>query len=399
MNTVHFSKYFDFFLIILLKILYMTIPSKQPHIGTTIFTVMSQLANETGALNLSQGFPNYNCSPKLIELVSHYMHKGMNQYAPAIGVMPLREILAEKTASLYCPNQEITIVSGCTEALYACMTALVHTDDEVIVFEPAYDSYVPSIELNGGKPVYVSLSPENDYVIDWQVVKEKITDKTRAILLTTPHNPTGKCLTSDDLSALAVLLKDTNILVISDEVYEHIIFDGQKHTSPSSHPDLYERTVVCGSFGKTFHTTGWKLGYCLAPQTLSSEIRKAHQWITFSSPTPFQYAIADFLKEPDNYLSVSSFYQEKRDKFNGWLQGSRFGIVPTEGSFFQLLDYSTITNENDYDLAIRWTKELGVASIPVSVFYHQRLNYKQLRFCFAKDDDTLQRAAERLVRV
>lgn len=378
----------------------MQITSKQPNIGTTIFTVMSQLATETGALNLSQGFPNYNCSPKLIELVNHHMKQGMNQYAPMAGIMPLREAIAQKTFDLYgmaySPNDEITIVSGCTEALYAIMTAIIHKDDEVIVFEPAYDSYVPAIELNGGKAVYVTLSPENDFAIDWQVVKSKITDKTKAIMLTTPHNPTGKCLTQSDIDSLAELLKDTNIFVVSDEVYEHIIFDGRKHLSPAMHADLQERTFVCGSFGKTFHTTGWKLGYCMAPKALSVEFRKAHQWITFSCPTPFQYAFADFLKEPDNYLSVTQFYQEKRDKFISWIKDSRFEFIPAEGSFFQMVSYKNITDESDYDLAVRWTKEIGVASIPISVFYADKIDNKILRFCFAKDDEMLERAAERL---
>ncbi|CAH0995099.1 Methionine aminotransferase [Emticicia aquatica] len=381
----------------------MQISSKQPNIGTTIFTVMSQLAAETGALNLSQGFPNYNCSPKLIELVNHYMKMGMNQYAPMAGIMPIREILAQKTFDLYGmtynPNDEITIVSGCTEALYVTMTAILHKDDEVIVFEPAYDSYVPAIELNGGKAVYVTLSSENDFAINWQEVQSKITNKTKAILLTTPHNPTGKCLTQSDVDSLAALVKNTNIFVISDEVYEHIIFDGRKHISPAMHADLKERTFVCGSFGKTFHTTGWKLGYCLAPKELSAEFRKAHQWITFSCPTPFQYAFADFLKEPDNYLSVTQFYQEKRDKFIHWLRGSRFTLTPAEGSFFQMVSYKNITDEPDYDLAVRWTKEIGVASIPISVFYADKIDNKILRFCFAKDDEMLEKAAERLCKL
>lgn len=381
----------------------MQITSKQPNIGTTIFTVMSQLAAETGALNLSQGFPNYNCSSKLIELVNHHMKQGMNQYAPMAGIMPLREAIAQKTFDLYglsySPNDEITIVSGCTEALYAVMTAIIHRDDEVIVFEPAYDSYVPAVELNGGKAIYITLSPENDFAIDWQVVKSKITTKTKAIMLTTPHNPTGKCLTQNDINSLAAILKDTNIFVVSDEVYEHIIFDGRKHLSPAMHTELKERTFVCGSFGKTFHTTGWKLGYCLAPKALSTEFRKAHQWITFSCPTPFQYAFADFLKEPDNYLSVTQFYQEKRDKFINWIKDSRFEFIPAEGSFFQMVSYKNITDESDYDLAVRWTKEIGVASIPISVFYADKIDNKILRFCFAKDDEMLERAAERLCRL
>lgn len=381
----------------------MIITSKQPNVGTTIFTVMSQLAAETGALNLSQGFPNYNCSPKLIELVNHYMQKGMNQYAPMAGIMPLREILAQKTADLYNlhyhPNDEITIVSGCTEAIYATMAAILHKGDEVIVFEPAYDSYVPCIELNGGKAVYVTLTAENDFTIDWSVVKSKITERTKAIILTTPHNPTGKCLTQEDLNNLADVVRGTNIFIVSDEVYEHIIFDNRQHLSPASHPELKERTFLCGSFGKTFHTTGWKLGYCQAPRELTAEFRKTHQWITFASPTPMQYAFADFMKDPDNYLSVRGFYEEKRNKFINWLQGSRFTLKPAEGSFFQMVSYTQITEESDYDLAVRWTKEIGVASIPISVFYHERYDNKILRFCFAKDDEMLEKAAERLCRL
>ncbi|WP_337040837.1 methionine aminotransferase [Emticicia sp. 17c] len=381
----------------------MLIHSKQPHVGTTIFTVMSQLAAETGALNLSQGFPNYNCSPQLIELVNHYMQKGMNQYAPMAGILPLREILAQKTADLYQlnyhPADEITIVSGCTEAIYATMAAIVQSGDEVIVFEPAYDSYVPSIELNGGKPVYITLSPENDFSIDWSLVKSKINERTKALILTTPHNPTGKCLTQEDLNKLADAVKGTNVFIISDEVYEHIIFDERKHLSPAMHPELKERTFLCGSFGKTFHTTGWKLGYCMAPRELSVEFRKTHQWITFASPTPMQYAFADFMKNPDNYLSVRSFYEDKRNKFIKWLSSSRFTLKPAEGSFFQMLSYSNITDEPDYDLAVRWTKEIGVASIPVSVFYQNKNDNKILRFCFAKDDEMLEKAAERLCKL
>lgn len=376
------------------------IQSKQPHVGTTIFTVMSKLAADVSALNLSQGFPSFNCSPKLIELVSHYMHRGMNQYAPMLGVPMLREEIARKTAELYGihynPETEVTVVSGATEALYAAITAIVRPGDEVLVFEPAYDSYVPSVELNGGVPVYITLSPENNYQIDWKEVKKKITERTRLIMLNTPHNPTGAVLGQDDLNQLAGIVKDTDIFLISDEVYEHIIFDGLEHWSLMRHPVLQERTFICGSFGKTFHVTGWKMGYCLAPKDLSTELRKAHQWITFSTPTPLQYAFADFLKEPDNYLSIPAFYQQKRDKFLACIEGSRFQYTPAKGSFFQTVSYKNISDENDYDLAVRLTKEIGVASIPVSVFYHQRNDYKILRFCFAKDDDMLEKAGERL---
>lgn len=381
----------------------MQLQSKQPHIGTTIFTVMSKLANDHGALNLSQGFPNFECSPKLIELVEKYLRKGMNQYAPLSGIQPLREIIAQKTSELYGisyhPDQEVTIVSGATEALYAAITAVVQTGDEVILLEPNYDSYEPAVRLNGGIPVYVTLTPENNYQIDWSVVKAKITEKTKLILLNTPHNPTGTVMSKDDLEQLAAIVKDTNIFIVSDEVYEHIIFDGHNHWSPIRHPELQKRTFVCGSFGKTFHVTGWKVGYCLAPQQLSEEFRKVHQWLTFSTVTPIQYALAEFLQEPDNYLSVSKFYQEKRDKFISCIQGSRFEWTPASGSFFQCVNYANITDENDLALAQRLTKEIGVASIPVSVFYHQKNDYKILRFCFAKDDQTLEIAGERLSKL
>ncbi|MDI9871818.1 methionine aminotransferase [Flectobacillus roseus] len=381
----------------------MQLQSKQPHIGTTIFTVMSKLANDHGALNLSQGFPNFECSPKLIELVEKYLRKGMNQYAPLSGIQPLREIIAQKTSDLYGisyhPDQEVTIVSGATEALYAAITAVVQTGDEVILLEPNYDSYEPAVRLNGGIPVYVTLTPENNYQIDWNVVKAKITEKTKLILLNTPHNPTGTVMSKDDLEQLAAIVKDTNIFIVSDEVYEHIIFDGHNHWSPIRHPELHKRTFICGSFGKTFHVTGWKVGYCLAPQQLSEEFRKVHQWLTFSTVTPIQYALAEFLQEPDNYLSVSQFYQEKRDKFIACIQGSRFEWIPASGSFFQCVNYANITDENDLALAQRLTKEIGVASIPVSVFYHQKNDYKILRFCFAKDDQTLEIAGERLSKL
>ena len=359
----------------------MQLQSKQPHIGTTIFTVMSKLANDHGALNLSQGFPNFECSPKLIELVEKYLRKGMNQYAPLSGIQPLREIIAQKTSELYGisyhPDQEVTIVSGATEALYAAITAVVQTGDEVILLEPNYDSYEPAVRLNGGIPVYVTLTPENNYQIDWNVVKAKITEKTKLILLNTPHNPTGTVMSKDDLEQLAAIVKDTNIFIVSDEVYEHIIFDGHNHWSPIRHPELHKRTFVCGSFGKTFHVTGWKVGYCLAPQQLSEEFRKVHQWLTFSTVTPIQYALAEFLQEPDNYLSVSQFYQEKRDKFIACIQGSRFEWIPASGSFFQCVNYANITDENDLALAQRLTKEIGVASIPVSVFYHQKKKHRE----------------------
>jgi methionine aminotransferase len=381
----------------------MILQSKQPNTGTTIFTVMSKLASDCGALNLSQGFPNFDCSPKLTDLVNHYLKKGMNQYAPMAGIQSLREVIAQKVSDLYQvnyhPDTEVTILSGASEALYCAITAVVHQGDEVILFEPCYDSYAPAIKLNGGTPVYVTLTPEAEYRINWTLVKSKITERTKLIILNTPHNPTGTVLSQEDLTQLADIMRDTNIFLIGDEVYEHIIFDGRQHWSLLRNAVLQERSFICGSFGKTFHVTGWKIGYCLAPKALTEELRKVHQWITFSTVTPIQYALADFLREPDNYLSIPMFYQEKRDKFLDCIKDSRFTYTPAHGSFFQCVNYQAITDENDYDLAIRLTHEIGVASIPVSVFYKDKNDYKTLRFCFAKDDEILERAGERLCKL
>lgn len=373
--------------------------SKLPNVGTTIFTVMSKLATEAGAINLSQGFPGFDCSPELVSLVEYYLRRGFNQYAPMAGVPALREALAQKTLAqynvTYDADTEITITSGATEAIFAAVAAVVRPGDEVLLFEPAYDSYVPAIELNGGVPVYVTLTPP-DYAVDWQVVSQKITSKTRLILVNTPHNPTGRVWTTDDLAYLANLIRDRNIWIMSDEVYEHILFDGRTHHSLMTHPELQERTFIVGSFGKTFHITGWKIGYCLAPAELTTEFRKIHQYLTFSTVTPIQHALADYLKQPEHYQQLPAFYQRKRDLFLEGLQGSRFQFKTAEGSFFQTVSYTAITDESDYELAIRLTHEIGVASIPVSVFYHQKNDYKILRFCFAKDDALLQEAAKRL---
>ncbi|WP_254448814.1 methionine aminotransferase [Spirosoma rhododendri] len=363
---------------------------------------MSQLATETGALNLSQGFPGFDCDPALTALVDEHMRAGRNQYAPMTGVPVLRERLAQKTAEQYGvsydPDTEVTIVSGATEAIFAAVTAVVQPGDEVIVFEPAYDSYVPTIDLNGGIPVYITLTPP-DYAVDWSVVEEAITDRTRLIMVNTPHNPTGRCWTRDDLDQLARLVQDRNIWLVSDEVYEHILFDGRTHQSLMTHPVLRDRTFVVGSFGKTFHITGWKIGYCLASAPLTAAFRKIHQYVTFSTVTPMQYAIADYLAEPARYQQLPAFYQRKRDLFLAGIANSRFRSTPAEGSFFQCVAYDAITDEPDYDLAIRLTKEIGVASIPTSVFYHQQNDYHILRFCFAKTDDVIQEAAERLSKL
>lgn len=376
--------------------------TKLPSVGTTIFTVMSALANECKAINLSQGFPNFPASEELISLVNKYMKMGYNQYAPMMGVKELRETISEKISSLYHinyhPDSEITITSGGTEALFAAISAVVKTGDEVIVFEPAYDSYVPAIELNGGIPVYISLNyPE--YKIDWNEVKNKISKKTKLIILNTPHNPTGAVLDESDLKKLSEIVQNTDIFLISDEVYEHIVFDGMKHHSFMTAPELQERSFIISSFGKTFHVTGWKTGYCVAPKELTTEFRKIHQFLTFSTFTPLQYALADFMKNPANYNGVSSFYEKKRNTFLESVKNSRFTFKPSKGSYFQNLSYSSISNENDYDLALRLTKEIGVASIPLSVFYHDKKDEKILRFCFAKDDETLLRAGEKLSKL
>lgn len=389
----------------------LVLPSKLPQVGTTIFTVMSKLAADTGALNLSQGYPNFNTDPVLIELVAKAMRDGHNQYAPMPGVPVLREAIARKTARCYSidynPETEITVTTGATEAIYAAITTIVQPDrtagprgtgpDEVIVFEPAYDSYVPAIELSGGKPVFISLTPP-DYGIDWNVVRGKITARTRLIIVNTPHNPTGNVWSADDLNQLAELVKNHDLFVISDEVYEHIVFDERVHHSLMQHPLLYDRTFVVGSFGKTFHTTGWKIGYCLAPADLTAAFRKIHQFVTFSVSTPIQYALAEYLQNPAPYAELPAFYERKRGLFLQSIRESRFQFVPSEGTFFQNVSYADITSEPDYDLAMRLTHEIGVACIPVSVFYHKRTDHKILRFCFAKDDEMLLQAGERLTR-
>lgn len=378
------------------------IPSKLPYAGTTIFTVMSKLAADENAYNLSQGFPSFDCSPQLTGLVDHYMKKGFNQYSPMSGITPLKESLAEKTSRVYGvdyhPDTEVTIVSGATEAIFCAVTAVVHPGDEVILFEPAYDSYRPAIDMNGGVPVYVTLNAP-DFTIDWTEVKSKITDRTKAIMVNTPHNPVGTVFSRKDLDDLAAIVRNKDIFIISDEVYEHIVFDGALHHSMMTHPDLRERSFVCGSFGKTYHMTGWKIGYCLAPKALSDEFRRIHQFITFSTVTPMQYALADFLKLPEHYLHLPEFYQKKRDRFNAAIAASRFSFTPSKGSFFQIVSYKQITEEHDYDLAVRLTKEIKVASIPVSVFYQEKRDDQLLRFCFAKDDWMLDKAGEILCRL
>ncbi len=363
---------------------------------------MSQLAQQHGALNLSQGFPSFDGSPELINLVDKYLRKGLNQYAPMTGVASLREIVAQKTEELsglvYHPEKEITITSGATESLFAAISAVVRPGDEVIIFEPAYDSYVPAIELNGGIPVFISLQAP-DFRVDWSEVSDKMNDRTRLMIINTPHNPTGQVWGKDDLNQVAALIKDRETYIVADEVYEHITFDGISHISVAQHPDLFHRTFVCSSFGKTFHVTGWKVGYCLAPAALSTEFRKIHQYLTFSTVTPIQYALAEYLQEREHYLCVAQFYQQKRDFFLKNLAGSAFRWQPSQGTFFQSLSYQGLSEEGDAELAIRFTKEYGIASIPTSVFYQQKTDHKLLRFCFAKDNDLLEQAAERLLKI
>ena len=376
--------------------------SKLPNLGTTIFSYMTQLSNEHSAINLSQGFPEFEAFPALKELVCKHIQAGHNQYAPMHGVKELREAICEKVEYLYSksyhPDREILVTSGATQALYTAITAFVHPGDEVIVIEPAYDSYVPVIELNGGKPVYVKLQAP-DFKINWYEVKAAITPKTRMFVLNSPHNPTGTVFTDEDLKTLSTLVQDTNILILSDEVYEHIVFDGVSHLSVSSYPELASRSIVVSSFGKAFHITGWKVGYCLAPEELMKEIKKIHQYLVFSINTPVQYALADFLKDKSYYLELSDFYQEKRSFFINLFKNTRFGIIPSQGTFFQSLDYSRISDEDDFSFAVRLTKEHGVATIPLSVFYHQGDQNSLIRFCFAKNDDTLERGAERLLKL
>ncbi|MCO4291609.1 methionine aminotransferase [Solitalea sp. MAHUQ-68] len=378
------------------------INSKLPNVGASIFPVMTGLANEYKAVNLAQGFPDFPTSPKLISLVNDYMKKGMNQYAPPPGILPLRERIAEMTFNLtgksYSPDKEITITAGGTQAIYSVIEALVREGDEVIIFEPAYDCYAPNIRVHGGIPRPVELTPP-DYKIDWENVKKLISHKTRMIMLNTPHNPTGTILSKKDIDELIKITKNTDILILSDEVYEHIIFDGQTHHSMAKYPVLAERSLIVSSFGKTFHTTGWRMGYLLGPDYLMAEIRKLQQYAVYTCITPIQYAIADFMASPEHYLEVKSMYQEKRDYFAGLMRNTRFDLLPVAGSYFQTAHYNKISEEGDYDFAVRITKEFGVATIPTSVFYTSNADHKVIRFCFAKTEDTLHRAVDRLMKI
>jgi methionine transaminase len=377
--------------------------SKLPDTGVTIFTTMSRLALEHGAINLSQGFPDFNCAPELIDAVARYMREGHNQYAPMPGAIPLREALAMKIERVYGhrydPVTEITVTSGATEALYAALTALVHPGDEVLLFQPAYDLYVPAIQLSGGTPTFVTLRPP-DYRIDWAAARRAITSRTRALVLNSPHNPTGMILTADDMRELERLLEHTDAIVVADEAYEHIVFDGERHESMSRYPAIAERAIVIGSFAKTFTTTGWKVGWSAAPKRLSAEVQSIHQWVTFAVNGAIQLAFAEFLRSDPECRSIGAFYQRKRDLFLSLIRDSRLRPLPCRGTFYQMVDYSAITSDRDIDVAMWLLKEHGVASIPPSSFlYGDEPAPPILRLCFAKRDETLERAAERLRKV
>lgn len=376
--------------------------SKLPEVGTTIFTVMSSLAAELGAVNLGQGFPDFPMSTELVSLVDKAMRDGYNQYAHMNGYAPLLQVLADKIENLYgttvSPGTQITITPGGTYAIYTALTTILRPGDEVIVFEPAYDSYIPNIEINGAIPVRIDLQFP-DYHIDWELVRQRITGKTRMILLNSPHNPTGAVLRQHDIDQLRSIVNGTEIFVHSDEVYEHLIFDGLPHTSILRYPDLLERSFVSFSFGKIYHCTGWKLGYSVSSPSLTKEFRKVHQFNCFSCHTPSQVALAAYLKNQATYLSLSAFIQKKRDHFARLMQATRFSPLPSYGSYFQLYRYDRISDESDKDFAIRITKEYGVASIPVSAFYREGKDDRVLRFCFAKKEETLEKAAERLMKI
>ncbi len=380
----------------------MQIQSKLPNIGTTIFTVMSSLATEYNAINLGQGFPDYPMSEELIGKVNEAMRRRNNQYAPMPGLVALRESLAEKVDFLYKtsinPDTEITITPGGTYAIYTALTTVLHRGDEVIVFEPAYDSYIPNIEINGAKAIPLPLTYP-DYKINWELVQQAISPKTKAIIINSPHNPTGSVIDKQDIDELKKIVAGTNIFIISDEVYEHLIFDELPHESMLKYPELLQRSFVCFSFGKTYHCTGWKLGYCIAPAILMKEYRKVHQFNTFTCFTPAQVGLAEFIKNKDAYLSLPRFMQQKRDYFIELMKNTKFDLLTTHGSYFVCASYGRISDESDKELAIRLTKEAGVATIPVSAFYHDGKDDKVVRFCFSKQSRTLQQAVERLMKL
>jgi len=380
----------------------LNLQSRLPEVGVSIFSVMSKMAMEHNAINLGQGFPDFAVNDKLIDLIHQKMKEGNNQYAPMHGVQSLRKAIADVIEKTYQRKidfeNEITITAGGTEALFSAIAAFVQQDDEVILFDPSYDSYDPAIRLNGGIPVHINLAPPN-FSIDWDEVKKKISSRTRMIIINTPHNPLGTILSSSDLQLLEQLAVEHDLIVLSDEVYERIIFENKSHESVLKYPLLKDRSVAVFSFGKTFHATGWKVGYAIASENLTREIRKAHQYITFSVNTPTQLALADFLNDEENYLHLSKFYQEKRDFFREQVKGTSLKTLPCYGSYFQLLSFEGVSEKSDMEMAEWMTKEMKLTSIPVSPFYKDRSDYKLLRFCFAKNDDTLKKAGEILRRI
>ncbi len=377
--------------------------TKLPRVGTTIFTQMSALAQAHQAINLSQGFPDFDGPEALLTRVDHYIRQGANQYAPMSGVPALCAAIAAKVARCYGrvvdAAAEVTVTSGATEALFAAISAVVRPGDEVIVFDPAYDSYDPAITLNGGRAVHLQLAPPS-FAIDWDAVARAITPQTRMIILNTPHNPTGQTLTAADMQALSELVAGSDILLLADEVYEHIVFDGAEHQSINRYPALAARSFVVSSFGKTYHTTGWKIGYCVAPAPLTAELRKIHQYLTFSTSTPMQLALADYLDaDPEHDQALPAFYQAKRDRFNARMADSRFSFTPAAGTYFQVMDYSAISDLPDTEFVLWLIEHAGVAAIPLSVFCQQPPEMKLVRFCFAKNEITLDQAAERLCKI
>lgn len=376
--------------------------SKIPNTGLSIFSEMTKMANKYNAINMSQGFPDFDCNDKLKELVAKAISMGHNQYAPLEGVMSLREMISEKINTLYSynynPETEITITSGATQAIFTAITAFIKENDEVIIIEPAFDTYVPSINLNGGVPVYVKLQYP-DYSINWDEIQKRINSRTKMIIINSPHNPTGAIFTKEDMLKLQKITSGSNIIILSDEVYEHILFDGETHQSVARFPELASRSLLISSFGKTYTTTGWKTGYCCAPENLTKEFRKVHQLVVYAANTPIQYAYAEMLKFPEEYLKMNNFYQGKRDLFANLLDGSKFDLIPSKGTYFQLATYSNISDLNDVEFNDYLIKEVGITAIPISAFYHEKVKHNVLRFCFAKTDDTLKLAAEKLQKL
>ncbi|WP_250465116.1 pyridoxal phosphate-dependent aminotransferase [Caballeronia sp. GAFFF2] len=380
----------------------LSFPSRLPNVGTTIFTVMSALAAQKGAVNLGQGFPDFNCDPRVVDAVANAMRDGHNQYPPMAGAAPLRQAIARKIDPLYGraydADREITVTAGATQALLTAVLCCVHPGDEVIVIEPTYDSYVPSIELAGGKPVFVALEAP-DYALPFDKIAAAITPKTRLLMINTPHNPTGRVWRAADMKKLEEIVRDTNVLILSDEVYEHMVYDGAPHESVSRYPELAKRSFVVSSFGKTFHVTGWKVGYVAAPAALTAEFRKVHQFNVFTVNTPMQVGLAHYLEDPKPYLELPAFYQKKRDFFRAGLADSRFKLLPCDGTYFQCVDYSAISDMPEADFSQWLTSEIGVAAIPVSAFYHESHESGVVRFCFAKKEETLALALQRLSKL